>query len=1306
MSVTADSAPRRRRDGQIVQGEPIASAQQAGRGPSAPATATGIATAAAALAATRRAAGVADVAPSVVKSAAATAAINAAAVGILSAFDRFYAGRRAEQGVYVEQVLEHEAPELDAGQRQSLADEEMARERLFAAKSRTRIAAALPDILEIADPASRRAALEALLARERRIIKQREDAMRLRTTGTVEQRRVEQESPEGGFWKLSEHAQTHTPDCLAMAGKVWPHSILRIYHPPLHGACPCSIITPAQATKEGLLTDESQWQTADQAVPAMQVTEQLALDGDELAVFTMGVLEVGYDTRWGKGTTKAGQFRPRRGGDPGSVILHDHLPRMAHAFTADELIRNYERMHGTSPSDKQVADLRSKYPSEGARPVTSIDRANEVRDLAVKDLGEGDHVMVNGQLERVTKVHAGTPGLVELEHTGLAHIDRDTIRGIKGDGAVRAGEVKGAGPDQPEPPEPPAGGTGRPAPAPAGVPGRISHDQAMKVARMRKPAEGGELAPGIHYNPDLTRSEARGDDLHLPPGFFKLSRAKREAVIHRHHGRVLADSLGDDGVKQFGEPHLGSRKSVVDAYYGINADATREQYSALHPDAAQKVATAALERGLPLHPDAARLARRPAAIDTPAPEHPAHELAAQLVGNDEAQWGPKLRSAGYTFSGSMRDMQGNLQVVHNNHDVGASIITTHASGGVTDGNVTAASAIVHAPVPASEADALKGMDSKAAIDHMTEQGFGAWTSVHQNGKDWMEFVHPDGRGRALEVNDDLSVGRVRAFTPTDDEVQRSRNIVIGRNPLQAIKPGDDMDGVQNALSSPTSQWRVGTMAPDGTLQATSRTDPDDRIIVKSEQRDGRRVVTAVGQGSISEPGRIVTPAEHEAEVQAARAQRDRETAEAEAQRQEAQGQVLDAVRAGDAAKLQQVLEGMSVPAAVTTLRDQYGMPVIARRNSGRGANARVTYTVRGPNAETIQIGGPRSFGHSALDSVKIAANPQGGKRDRLPAGTAPKDAKQLLVDALGRADELAGRFGGKAHVTGIVTNNVARGAAAHHEMNGTIAMRPDGVKALDKYLKRRKAGETLTEGDHLNFYSNLETVQHEINHGVGAVGDGSGDGGLAFSVRKHYQGIGAGIEESLTEENAHTLTADWLRSYGMNDVLQAVKSYPTDHRITGVYQQHRARLKRILDDANIPAGDRQALLERLKFQSTPEEQRSELARLDGSGDLATAWNHGPVTRESAARLREMTQNFEPAMRADLSDIDVAPPTAHARDGREITVGAEVEVAGLNGRVPGRVLAINRTPHGVSIVVATEDGETLTYAEGHVYAVTS
>jgi hypothetical protein len=320
-------------------------------------------------------------------------AVTLSAAAILQAFERFLDGRALESEADVLDALADEYPDLDEFDRFEAVSDETAFDRAYRGKVRARLDRDLPVALSISDRASRELEVRKIIERETRYANQREAALQGRALGALEARILESKSPEGARWELG-NTRTHTKDCLAMAGKVWPWSVLRSIRPPLHHGCDCRLVQPAAVELESA----ESLPIADLAFAAMAVAESLEIDLDADALRAdLLVMEARYDTRFGSGTTKGGQFKPKRGGAPGrptGLRMHHRRRRM-------DLL---ELPDAPAP--------RASVP-EPARKASKPGREVQV----------GDVVHAGGEWRHVEAVNPSVPGLVELSGMGLAALD-------------------------------------------------------------------------------------------------------------------------------------------------------------------------------------------------------------------------------------------------------------------------------------------------------------------------------------------------------------------------------------------------------------------------------------------------------------------------------------------------------------------------------------------------------------------------------------------------------------------------------------------------------------------------------------------------------------------------------------------------------------------------------------------------------------------------------------------------------------------------------------------------------------------
>jgi hypothetical protein len=89
--------------------------------------------------------------------------------------------------------------------------------------------------------------VRAIIQRERHYSKLRIEALVKRIDGIVEYTNLRMADPRsdyqgGALWVLDDSKETHTADCLAMAGKVWSWAVLRLVNPAnRHPGCGCHL---------------------------------------------------------------------------------------------------------------------------------------------------------------------------------------------------------------------------------------------------------------------------------------------------------------------------------------------------------------------------------------------------------------------------------------------------------------------------------------------------------------------------------------------------------------------------------------------------------------------------------------------------------------------------------------------------------------------------------------------------------------------------------------------------------------------------------------------------------------------------------------------------------------------------------------------------------------------------------------------------------------------------------------------------------------------------------------------------------
>lgn len=158
-------------------------------------------------------------------------------------------------GRLLDQALAELSRQRDMSDEQlaAIRDAERDRETQFWDMSVKRLGRDIARAFRITDPAERRRQLLATLDRERRYMRQRQQAVLQRGDAQVEFDAVRAASPEGALWVLDPKVKEHTPECVALAGKFWPWSVLEKMKPPLHPGCPCRLMSWRDAWDRGLL---------------------------------------------------------------------------------------------------------------------------------------------------------------------------------------------------------------------------------------------------------------------------------------------------------------------------------------------------------------------------------------------------------------------------------------------------------------------------------------------------------------------------------------------------------------------------------------------------------------------------------------------------------------------------------------------------------------------------------------------------------------------------------------------------------------------------------------------------------------------------------------------------------------------------------------------------------------------------------------------------------------------------------------------------------------------------------------------
>jgi hypothetical protein len=705
------------------------------------------------------------------------------------------------------------------------------------------------------------------------------------------------------------------------------------------------------------------------------------------------------------------------------------------------------------------------------------------------------------------------------------------------------------------------------------------------------------------------------------------------------------------------------------------------------------------------------LERPPAILDE---THPSHDLAAGLIGQTMSE----IRSGSMSLETAARGghpmpldfhyVSGdNRKQVFRSHTQGADLHLTLKGPGFGEapgGTVADASAELHPPIPNSDpvAALLTHGDPQTVRNSMRGAGYSRPKVVNENGDDWMEFVHPNGQGRALRVDDTpggVQVGKVSAFRPTDSEVASAKLAAIQENPFAHVKPGDNANTVVNALHTIDSGWRMKVSQNRGELSAGSLPEgvegvtrfdkevgpgqPPDSLVLHMrrggnpsdpEYQRPLEIVNA-GHGSMVWDHMIATPEQRADDVRVWQEAQD----EIKRKREEAvqKDEAIKAALIGrDNKALLHELGNMDVYSA-TQLLTRLGAVKLPQEP---GTTPTLSSTLVLPDRSTVKLTVEPQYIGGALRRApnisKVEITPQ--DRTRLPHGQAPKNLDELLTDVLGRADELAKHYETEQNVKHVDAAQIPRNAAGVHRWNGSIGIKQRYLDNASDFLTTRAEGKQQTDNERLNFYNDLEILQHEINHGVGVLG------GIQA---QDYKGLGVNVEEALTEETGHLEVADWLRSYGMTDVLEAVKRHPMDYRVRGTYPKYRAQVGAIMRSAGLDEQQRRAKLRELKFQRATAEQHQELIALAQQSRPRVKTLRGALVHPDVQGILHST--FEPVVTPDLSDIKTEMPTVTTASGRKVQAGDQVKfaLAGSGRQLDGTVFDVNEN----NALVVLKDG---------------
>lgn len=374
--------------------------------------------------------------------------------GLVEAFKRVANARFTSAYPWVYDVVGSEVA-IPKNELQEVLDREYQYEAEYLRKLDERLRRDLPNILALKEDGQRQDELEKLIKREERIALLREAAMLDRVYGHATAKLLEHQSPEGAMWMLGP-AKEHTLECVALAGKWFPWEFLNEHTPPIHYGCKCFLVPLEEAKAEGLITPElipdpkvalergrkllddahSLMNEADEG--EMSALVEMSVDmiwgenaenGNFLQEYRgerLGGAVKRWLTRWPGGNVKGGEFRPQRGGSPGSRTkgalkgVHLGLPPL-HA--KQKRLAQWHRLGGRTVSVPEWEDWRRKI---GANLYSSpIGTTQVFRNGAPLHGPDAEHMA----LDRPGRVVPASPGtLAGLDVEALKHEGQDLER--------------------------------------------------------------------------------------------------------------------------------------------------------------------------------------------------------------------------------------------------------------------------------------------------------------------------------------------------------------------------------------------------------------------------------------------------------------------------------------------------------------------------------------------------------------------------------------------------------------------------------------------------------------------------------------------------------------------------------------------------------------------------------------------------------------------------------------------------------------------------------------------------------------
>lgn len=199
---------------------------------------------------------------------------------------------------------------------------------------------------------------------------------------------------------------------------------------------------------------------------------------------------------------------------------------------------------------------------------------------------------------------------------------------------------------------------------------------------------------------------------------------------------------------------------------------------------------------------------------------------------------------------------------------------------------------------------------------------------------------------------------------------------------------------------------------------------------------------------------------------------------------------------------------------------------------------------------------------------------------------APERLEDFTADGLAWADELGARYGAEVLMPEIRIDKELPDHAGNHQWTGEADLGRETEIDINRAGARRAEQVELTDDEMRGVYSAYWVAAHEITHSVNPISP------------MLFRGANANLEEAITEEVSHLLAVERLTEQGQVDVVDWRARHPEALAVIGNYHHERMALGGLMDAAGVEdPTERRQLLEALAFVVDPGDRIDLLANL-------------------------------------------------------------------------------------------------------------